>query len=555
VTSPPIELPSIRDLVRRAQHRVAFALGVNESRRDETVLAMQQNNARRAPGYWIQLFLAMGIATLGLVLGSTAVVIGAMLVSPLMGPILELGMGFAVGSSLLVIRSFLRVALSVVIVVVGAALFTLALPFHEITSEIASRTAPTALDLLVAIFCALTAAYTIVRPGADSTAAAAGTAIGIALVPPLCTIGFGLGTGSFDVAGGAALLFVANLSAILVFAVLTFLVLGFDQVDALAIEERFHDFDGRTDRVAARAHAALRDLFGSRYGIAMRLVIPAIFLAAVYLPLSRALDEVTWEVRTREAIRRIVAAESPRAVQTSVVVERHTIALRLLLVGSANDAAALEDTLGARIAASAGVEPTVSVVTVPDSRQLAAATAAETRSSAPTSGLPLKELSTRVEAALAQAWPAAAGHMSNWELVVVPRDPPTLVVRHLGPALGEPGAALLATLLSSRLGTAIQIRDVAIRAEPIVSRNGRTAVWVDSAMALLSQVVPSDSVVACVRSPTESGAGNSADRAIHKRLESSDAARAGRLRVTDRGPWAIRAAVATCAAASPIPAR
>ncbi|HEY9227663.1 MAG TPA: DUF389 domain-containing protein, partial [Gemmatimonadaceae bacterium] len=283
------------------QHRVATALGVDEQRREETVVAMHTTNARRAPGYWIQLFLAMGIATLGLVLSSTAVVIGAMLVSPLMGPILELGMGFAVGSSLLVIRAFLRVVLSVVVVIGGAAIFTIALPFHEITAEIAARTAPTALDLLVAIFCALTAAYTTVRPGTDSTAAAAGTAIGIALVPPLCTIGFGLGTQSFDAAGGAALLFTANLSAILVFAVLSFFALGFDQVDATALEQRFvDDSGGRADRIAARAHARLRDLFGSRYGLAMRLAIPGLFLAAVYIPLRQALDEVTWEVRTRE---------------------------------------------------------------------------------------------------------------------------------------------------------------------------------------------------------------------------------------------------------------
>ena len=93
------------------------ALGVDELARTDTVVAMLENNFRRAPGYWIQLTLAMGIATLGLVLGSTAVVIGAMLVSPLMGPILELGMGFAVGSAFLVLRASLRVALSVIVVV------------------------------------------------------------------------------------------------------------------------------------------------------------------------------------------------------------------------------------------------------------------------------------------------------------------------------------------------------------------------------------------------------------------------------------------------------
>jgi glutathione S-transferase len=79
-------------IVRSLQHRAAQTLGVDESHRADTVITMLTNNRRRAPGYWIQLLLAMGIATLGLVLNSIAVVIGAMLVSPLMGPIVELGM-------------------------------------------------------------------------------------------------------------------------------------------------------------------------------------------------------------------------------------------------------------------------------------------------------------------------------------------------------------------------------------------------------------------------------------------------------------------------------
>jgi len=163
----------MRALISAVQHRTATALGVDESGRTETVVSMLSNNRRRAPGYWIQLSLAMGIATVGLVLNSTAVVIGAMLVSPLMGPIVELGMGFAVGSPLLTLRASLRVFLSTAIVVGGATVLTLALPFHELTPEIAARTAPTALDLLVAAFCALTAAYTTVRPASDTTSAAA----------------------------------------------------------------------------------------------------------------------------------------------------------------------------------------------------------------------------------------------------------------------------------------------------------------------------------------------------------------------------------------------
>ena len=95
----------LRRMMRGMQATAASAVGIDSTQRVQTVVAMLEFNARRAPGYWIQLFLSAGIAILGLVLGSTAVVIGAMLVSPLMGPIVELGMGFAVGSAFLVIRS------------------------------------------------------------------------------------------------------------------------------------------------------------------------------------------------------------------------------------------------------------------------------------------------------------------------------------------------------------------------------------------------------------------------------------------------------------------
>ena len=374
----------LRSLIRSAQHQIAAALGVDELARTDTVVAMLENNSRRAPGYWIQLTLAMGIATLGLVLGSTAVVIGAMLVSPLMGPIVELGMGFAVGSAFLVLRASLRVALSVIVVVSGAALLTLLLPFHEVTGEIAARTAPTALDLLVAVFCALTAAYTTVRAASDTTSAAAGTAIGISLVPPLCASGFGLGTGSLAIAGGAALLFTANLSAILVLAVISFLLLGYNQVDAKSVEHGYVDDGTRTDRIAVRTEKALQRAFGSRYSLAMRLLIPAVFLGAVYVPLRRALNEVTWEVRARDGIRRILGEVAPRAVQTSVTVERHTVSLHLVLIGSSELASATEQNIRRAVTSTTGVEPTVVVSAVPDAQTLAAATSRAT-SAAPVS--------------------------------------------------------------------------------------------------------------------------------------------------------------------------
>jgi uncharacterized hydrophobic protein (TIGR00271 family) len=113
---------------------------------------MMRRDAREATSYWFQLVVAVGIATLGLVLGSTAVVIGAMLVAPLMGPIVHLGMGLATGSPYLVLRSGGRVVLSIAIATGSSALLTVFLPFHELNAEILARASPTALDLLTAGF-------------------------------------------------------------------------------------------------------------------------------------------------------------------------------------------------------------------------------------------------------------------------------------------------------------------------------------------------------------------------------------------------------------------
>ena len=534
--------------VRRVQDWLAHGLRVGEAERTETVVSMLRNNARRVPGYWIQLTLAMGIATLGLVLGSTAVVIGAMLVSPLMGPIIELGMGFAVGSSLLVMRAAFRVALSIAVVVTGAALMTLALPFHEVTAEISTRTAPTALDLLVAAFCALTASYTTVRPGSDSASAAAGTAIGIALVPPLCVIGFGLGTFSPTTAGGAALLFTANLSAILVLSVISFFLLGYNQVDAAVLE---HDFiepaRTRGDRLAYRIHQAIHRVFGSRYGGVMRVMVPAAFLGLVYVPLRQALAEVTWEVRTRDAVRRIVREEDPHAMQTALTVDRPSLAIRLLVIGTSARAREIEDSLVARVTREVGVAPTVSVVAVPDARMLREAAAAEART--PVAAQPKAVVHVRQTAgdALRESFPAEAGQLMDWSVAVGASDTARFTARHLGPPLGAVGAALLGRALASSIGSPATVTDIALPGEWFTASGQSTSRWLDSTRTLLTAVAGSRRGVACVEGPAVGAAHPPAvARRVLAALRQTAVAHAGRLGLS-RGPrWRVRIAMDSC---------
>jgi uncharacterized hydrophobic protein (TIGR00271 family) len=552
-TSPPTTEARSGELGRALalmQDRVAATLGVSRARRIETVVTMLDNNARRVPGYWIQLFLAMGIATLGLVVGSTAVVIGGMLVSPLMGPIIELGMGFAIGSSLLVIRASMRVVLSVGTVVVGAALLTLALPFHEVTGEIAARAAPTALDLLVAVFCALTAAYTAVRASADTTAAAAGTAIGIALVPPLCTAGFGIGTAAPQIARGAALLFTANFSAILVFAVLSFLMLGFNQVDAAVLEHDFLERDATAaERVAERAHAALHRIFGSRYGLSMRILVPLVFLLSVYVPLGRALDEVSWEIRTRASLRRVLALQAPRAVQTSLVVERHSVALRLLVVGTPDDAIRLSRRLRSRIAALAAVAPSISVIAVPNAAALdsSAAEATSRAVAAPAPPLSVADLAPLIDDVLRDRWPSAGGPLAGWRMDIDAAGPTTLIVSHLGPSIGPAGESLLARDVAERLRQPLRVRALALPTEALVAVSGRENEWLDSAAVFVDRAARVKGLVACVAgrlSLAERRAG--VDRVLLSALRAAAHPDTTHVAFGRADKWSVRIARGTC---------
>jgi uncharacterized hydrophobic protein (TIGR00271 family) len=159
------------------------------------------------PGYLMLSGLSAAIATLGLLLSSPAVVIGAMLLSPLMGPIILLGFAFwradwrSTGAALVSLGAGLGIAL-----VVAVAL-TWVSPLKEPTSEILARTHPNLFDLLIAVFSGLAGGYAVVRRRGET---AIGVAIATALMPPIATVGFGVGVGDTAIAVGALLLFATN---------------------------------------------------------------------------------------------------------------------------------------------------------------------------------------------------------------------------------------------------------------------------------------------------------------------------------------------------------
>jgi uncharacterized hydrophobic protein (TIGR00271 family) len=181
--------------------------------------------------YLILVVLSCTIATFGLITNSPAVIIGAMLVAPLMSPILGLSMASITGRSDLFKRSVLAilegfgsaVALSAIL-----AFLTYRLPFGSlarVSSEVAARTTPSLLDLGIALAGGAAAAYALAHP--RLSAALPGVAIATALMPPLCTIGIGIALLNTTIIFGALLLFITNLAAISFSGIVTFALMGF----------------------------------------------------------------------------------------------------------------------------------------------------------------------------------------------------------------------------------------------------------------------------------------------------------------------------------------
>ncbi|GLU43799.1 DUF389 domain-containing protein [Allomuricauda sp. NBRC 101325] len=171
---------------------------------------------------WI-LVCSIFIASIGLNANSTAVVIGAMLISPLMGPILGMGMSLAINDIDTLRRSLKNFTVMVVLSVITAFLFFYLFPLRDESSELLARTKPDIRDVLIAFFGGL--ALVIARAKKGTIASVIfGVAIATALMPPLCTVGFGLAIGKPWYAAGAMYLFIINTIFI---GLATFLVIKF----------------------------------------------------------------------------------------------------------------------------------------------------------------------------------------------------------------------------------------------------------------------------------------------------------------------------------------
>ena len=179
-----------------------------------------------SPGYFLFLTLANLIALSGLITNSAAVIIGAMLISPLMGPILSCGFAFITGDWPIGKKALRKVTLSVAVTIVVAAFATYLSPLHDVTEEMLSRTRPNLYDLIIAFFAGIAGAIAICTRKNHITIVP-GVAIATAVIPPLSVTGFGIGTWNFYVAGGGFFLFFTNFVAIIFATSIIFFLYGF----------------------------------------------------------------------------------------------------------------------------------------------------------------------------------------------------------------------------------------------------------------------------------------------------------------------------------------
>ena len=190
----------------------------------QAVVAKVALECPATPRYMLMTMMSAGIAILGLLLSSGAVVIGAMLLSPLMSPILGVGFALATGKQKWLKISARSLALGSVAAILFSALIVLVSPLETVTEEIAARTRPNLLDLLVALFSSIAGSYAMIR-GREGTIV--GVAIATALMPPLAVVGFGLATLNWTVFFGAMGLFITNFLTIALTATLMARLYGF----------------------------------------------------------------------------------------------------------------------------------------------------------------------------------------------------------------------------------------------------------------------------------------------------------------------------------------
>lgn len=184
-----------------------FDLHANDALKLQTIEQIRKGVEFKGANLWVLIF-AIFIASLGLNTNSTAVIIGAMLISPLMGPIMGIGLGVGIQDFNLIKRSFKNLAIATIISIITSSIYFYISPLSEASSELLARTYPTTYDVLIALFGGM--AGIVAVASRDRGNVVPGVAIATALMPPLCTAGYALATWQLNYFLGAFYLYFIN---------------------------------------------------------------------------------------------------------------------------------------------------------------------------------------------------------------------------------------------------------------------------------------------------------------------------------------------------------
>lgn len=234
VRQPKPLMTATAERVRRLLSR-----GIPQLEREDRISLVErvQNASQWNVDFIALICLSTAIATLGLMQNSTAVVIGAMLVAPLMTPLIGCGLAVVQGNGFLMRSASKSVLLGFLVALLLAMLMGMIVPHAGLTTEMLSRGKPNALDLAVALISGIAAAYATARP--NLLGALPGVAIAAALVPPIATSGVALAHGDYTTSAGAAMLFFTNIIAIVLGAAAALFAVGMQAQHLHAKEKRW----------------------------------------------------------------------------------------------------------------------------------------------------------------------------------------------------------------------------------------------------------------------------------------------------------------------------
>lgn len=280
---------------------------------ESVIIDSVKNNIDFKGANLFALIFAIFIASIGLNVNSTAVIIGAMLISPIMGPVMGVGLGIGINDLVLVRRGLKNLFVATVIGIIASTIYFLITPLHEAQSELLARTSPSVWDVFIAFFGGL--AGMVAASRTEKTNVIPGVAIATALMPPLCTAGFGVAMGNWYFVFGALYLYFINSVFI---AIATFLMARY-----LKLKKHHLEDIGQEKKV-------------NRYIIIIVIItiVPSVFMT------YQIVDKTIFENNARKFVEKEFTFLNTQVVSKSVNYKDKTI--NLLLIGNVLDKPVLD---------------------------------------------------------------------------------------------------------------------------------------------------------------------------------------------------------------------